>query len=246
MGPGVFRFREGAFYGNLFLSNGLMWTCAMTSRFTRTCTLRTTGKSEHCDVRNPGGSGRSCAPGPGVPYPDVYACYSVTQGPDLGSELVDGGAYLADRICATPDSNCFAHVPERCQDPNPLRGAHCTWGIEGAYRGCQGGGVEYLPITTYLNEPCDLIEDSALCGALRGRVLGRSASPFVEDRRRYGRRTAIALAVPPEPAVALGCATGRGNLGRLLPVVVAALLVRARRRTRGVVRGGPPRWRAPG
>ncbi|HEX7836364.1 MAG TPA: hypothetical protein VF469_02815, partial [Kofleriaceae bacterium] len=168
----VFTFREGAFYGNLFTPSKLSRSCTMT-KDVRQCFLagdKTGGDA--CDVRQLGTSDAKCDLTKTVPYPDVYACYSLAQqedGQGHGS-AANGIAYLNSRICDQPGSTCFPHTPIPCYDPaNEQSSAHCEWTGDGVYHHCKGQDLDtsYPAITTYLNDPCDVIGNGELCDELR-------------------------------------------------------------------------------
>jgi hypothetical protein len=171
----VFTFREGAFYGNLFEPDELTTSCEVYP------TVGQQGLEMSC--KPPGGKGgdsnvcridrdviiceRKLGP---LPYKDVHACYSVAQEQDSQyGEL--GVAYLNSRICDQPDSkaSCFFHPPRPCSGGN--HSARCKWSKEaGVYQDCEGLGARprtFRPITTYLNDPCDLIGEQGLCAKIR-------------------------------------------------------------------------------
>lgn len=162
----VFSYVEGAFYGNLFHPEELAIRCSVTATApTVLVCQRADGTSEptNCGPVIAGCSKRRLT----VPYRNVYACYSLTRTDD-GAAV----AYMNDRICAqrNGDEPCFPHPPTRCN----LR---CEWDASnGRYHGCTGGlrsatdGKEYSPITTYLNDPCDLIGSGGLCARLRNLI----------------------------------------------------------------------------
>jgi hypothetical protein len=217
----IFTFREGAFYGNLFEPDELSWNCEVGAG-KRTCNpiLPNEGAVETCDIKHIPGD---CVTAKTVPYRNVYACFSLAQQQDTQGNAPDddGVAYLNDRICDEPDPSkpCFFHPPRRCyfQDPatNQARGAHCDWVGDGVYQNCKSldGKNAYLPITTYLNDPCDLIGNHAVCSKLR----------------RYLAKTGSTATVAPRPR---GCSAG-GAGGGLLPASAAALVAFLRsRRTR--------------
>lgn len=142
----VFTFREGAFYGNLFEPGELAW---------------------QCEVSNVPPHDRVCGSSTNrFPYGHVYACYSLTQQDDSQDDALNGAAYLNARICNQPDAECFPHTPQHCI-------ASCGWVNETKiYQKCKGQGLddsskEYLPVTTYLNDPCDLIGNVGLCAQIR-------------------------------------------------------------------------------
>jgi hypothetical protein len=157
----VFNFREGAFFGNMF---------ANPSQLFETCEVPATDPA-HQPVCFPANPSVCAAMGgcPDVPYTHVYACYTEGVGFD-GDDR--GAAYMNDRICDNPsaDANCFLHRPLRCYygnaTTNQLHGSHCAW--DGAvFSNCHGAdGTDatiYPPVTTYLNDRCDVIGDQTIC-----------------------------------------------------------------------------------
>lgn len=163
-----------------------------------------------------------CVETKAVPYRNVYACYSLAQQQDSQDNGDDGEgvAFLNDRICDEPDPNkrCFFHTPRRCHflnaQKNENRGAHCDW-VDGVYQNCKSsdGKLTYLPITTYLNDPCDLIGNDDLCSKVR-RSLVLARLP--------------ATKVVPGPHGCGGCSLGDAG-GGFLPASIAALLALLRR-----------------
>ncbi len=155
----------------------------------------------------------------GLPYEDVHACYS------FGNQEL-GVAYLNSRICALPEGRCFLHPPQPCQAID-MREDRCRWSAdEGAYRACLGSaGEPFEPITTYLNGPCDLIGEGALCDKIR--ALPRS----IPIERQPGP-----LKPPETRGCVRSCSTGDSNqLATSLTLVglVAWRLGRRRRRRAG-------------
>lgn len=243
----VFSFLEGAFYGNLFKPERLKWSCELDGAGQWSCSggAVTTSDIASC------GSGRGSARVPGisagpvgavsrcslpVPYLDMYACYSYAQQvEDQGSDALDA-ALLNSRICDLPsaDAKCFAHPLRRCHYKdtvvNQTKGAHCDFiGNDGAYGHCPGqdGDSEMYHniITTYLNQPDDLIGDAELAARLR-----RSMPPV----------TQAPGGVPPVAVRRCGCASGAAD-GGLWSVPLAALVllvVRGRRRRDAEHRAG--------
>ena len=108
-----------------------------------------------------------CISGPRPsPFRNVYACYSLTSGATPDEEAL-AVSYLNDRICAQRDAaeSCFPHPPRRCD-------ARCDWdATTGSWRSCRGavigGQNTYRPVTTYLNAPCDLLNNPPMCAQLR-------------------------------------------------------------------------------
>ena len=162
----VFSYVEGAFYGNLFSPDELAIRCHA-SPTSPTVLL--------CQRADGSAAIEPCAPAATacpqrrltVPYRNVYACYSLTR--DGTTDDTAAVAYMNDRICAqrNGDEPCFPHPPQRCS-------LHCEWDAAGGrYQRCTGGlrtptaPKVYPAITTYLNDPCDLIGGAALCTRLR-------------------------------------------------------------------------------
>ena len=194
----VFTFREGAFYGNLFDVDALRYDCQITGTM-RECTPRVAGLAvERCPAVSLVGDGAAgtvgCAEARTLGNAHLFACFSLAQQQDTDGVGTDdeGVAYLNARICDEPDASCFPTRPTRCHyvDPavNAARGAHCTY-VDGRYQTCAGpDGTRYPAITSFLNDPCDLLGAKRVCTRLR--VLLRSASggvthaPGVVERRR--------------------------------------------------------------
>jgi hypothetical protein len=221
----VFGFLEGAFYGNLFEPGELAWQCQM-SGDTRVCQSRA-GKVEACGAQRAPTTTAGCVESDlRLPYSNVYACFSYAQQQDAASDE-QGAAYVNDRICdqPNPDVPCFPHKPKRCyysdSSINATRGARCQWdSAAGVFRDCQGAdGTAYPPITTYLNEPCDLLGSSPgaaeLCRAVRRATPATHASiPGVRPGARgCGGCSSITVGgVPPASLaglLALGCCLRR-------------------------------------
>ena len=167
----VFGFREGAFYGNLFDPSGLTRDCVMVAT---TAPLRCTSLDGQpvpaCDGSNPGNCDDTENT---LPYRRLHACFSAEQGQADANDAVSA-AYFNDRICSEPDAEhpCFAQPPKRCD-------AQCQWDeTRGVYRNCTvtdgASRTTYHPITTYLEQPCDLLGDPALCATVRD-VVDRGA-----------------------------------------------------------------------
>jgi hypothetical protein len=173
----VFGFLEGAFFGNMFLPDKLTRDCEVAARNPdpdqpnpHQMTCRSTagnGSTEICTINCGITSCRRDA-GP-VPYTDVHACYSFVQQQDSQNGTL-GVAYLNSRICDRPDGSCFPEPPGPCIGDLP-EGAGCTWdAAAGAFANCSSPAAPaktFPPITTYLNEPCDLIGVGTLCNEVR-------------------------------------------------------------------------------
>jgi hypothetical protein len=202
----VFTFLEGAFYGNLFEPHALTTHCEILQGGTQ------------C-VRNPGYQGNKYPDELVLPYTNVHACYSFAQQQDdQNGDL--GVKYINSRVCAAPDGDCFLDRPRPCTEgPNSAR---CRWvSSAGGYEGCADPGNPartFHSITTYLNDPCDLIDERALCDKVTSlhRAKGRG-----KDRYDFG-----------------GCARSWSAAGALVlaaVVVLIALLLRMRRRRASLV-----------
>lgn len=209
----VFSYVEGAFYGNLFHPEELAIRCRVnaTAPTVLVC-QRADGTSEPttCGPVSAGCSQRRLT----VPYRNVYACYSLTR-TDEGAAV----AYMNDRICAqrNGDEPCFPHPPQRCN----LR---CEWdGASGRYQRCSGIARSlgessiFAAITTYLNDPCDLIGSDGLCARVRGMIEagGNGEEPGSAATGPATRR----------PRGCGGCASGEAAAPAPLTVAITLLLV---------------------
>jgi hypothetical protein len=164
----VFPFREGAFFGNLFESDGL----------TRICEVADQSAQPTCHpVANPAPSAGLVSGSPlvsglqyQVPYLHVWACYSLANvakhqdSMDFQYNSFTGIASFNDRICDLPGSGlCFPHIPDACD-------SRCDWNKEKrVYEKCRSDdntGKTYPPITTYLDNPCSLVSPGQ-CAVLR-------------------------------------------------------------------------------
>jgi hypothetical protein len=237
----VFSFREGAFYGNLFVPEELLWNCVIDDQGIRVCTPSSVvgGAPEKCVARPEPTAGVAglppCAESRTVPYPDVYACYSLAQQQDsqgTGSDD-EGVAFMNSRICnePNPDATCFFHKPVRCHYADPAQnanlGAHCDWlGDKGAYDKCKSLDgdpvISYHPVTTYLNDPCDLL----------GHHNGVCLAVLASLARGGGDRDADAPGRVGPGARGCGCDAGSGAVapGTLAALVALAMHRRRRRR----------------
>lgn len=232
----VFGFREGAFYGNLFEPDQLLWNCVIDVAEVRICTpsAGVQGAVEKCSLRTEAAAGISgasaCAETRTVPYPDVYACYSLAQQqdrPDTDDDAL-GVAVLNERICdePSPQTTCFFHKPRRCHFADPAQnassGSHCDWlASAGVYQNCKSLNgdpvISYPPITTYLNDPCDLLGHGGLCNRVRRSLASSPAAP-------------VGAVVRPGCA---GCSVERGDgLQTFSSAVVLGYLMITRRRRR--------------
>jgi hypothetical protein len=217
----VFGFREGAFYGNLFDQNALLINCSVEPGkplpprrywldWPRYFTEKQTGKPTPL----------KCAPAKtasrrsitALPYQKVYACYDA----ELPSHLAM--AYFNQRFCAAPDgsggpSDCFPHPTRPCNGPSPNNA--CTWSEDMEFHNCSAptpDSVVYPAITTYLNEPCDLINSkNELCAPLR---------------RAFAKRRTVEPKLTEESSHRGGCGgCGAGGAGGVLPPASLAALV---------------------
>jgi hypothetical protein len=138
--PDVFRYVEGAFYGNIFDSTKL-------SRYYQTW-VDETGHLQTLYV-----SGQVMP----TLYAGGFACYS--------ARISDGYANLQQRLCTL--GSCLMPIAGACrqQAPGqlglPYRCANTNVGSSGGgqYDGCMGtDGVVYThPITTFLHDSCDTV-----------------------------------------------------------------------------------------
>lgn len=180
----VFAFREAAFFGNLFDANALTRTREMILKGGEIILSEVpSGLSASPALSAPPFLSPSSAslasssypppqppgplrqPTPVNPYQHIYACYNLleTYKESKSTQLTkkDGVANLADRVCAMPDAGCFRNQPKKCSDSCGLNGQ--------AYTNCKGQGddkTSYIPITTYLDDPCSLV-GSHQCNVLR-------------------------------------------------------------------------------
>ena len=150
---GVYRVREGAFYGNLFGS------AALREDINVTVTLDI--KRKRYVVNRP------TSPQSHPIFNDLYACY------DPG--WVQGMAYATYRVCALPGTNqdCAATVTGPCWGANPAVPSQCKTPDgpvltgDGDFSDCEDplGNHWMEPATVFLNGACDLVdsEHRALC-----------------------------------------------------------------------------------
>lgn len=135
----VWSYVEGAFYGNIFRSDGLA-----------------PGLDFHVDA-----GGQTTGPYnlivPTI-FRHAHACYS----PIWRS----GAAELTSRMCAGPSANCLMRIAGACGAAPAFTGTsdpvnRCQYmASQGDYRGCldrNGSQRWYHPVTTYLNNPCDTV-----------------------------------------------------------------------------------------
>lgn len=176
----------------------------------------------------PAGSDDVClAKQPSLPYADIYACYSYAQQQEDSLADDAGAATLNSRLCDLPgaDAHCFPHALKRCHYKKKSGGLCAAIAAQGGgYGECNGedsdsATVYHRIVTTYLNEPCDVIgELSPQCAKLRATL------------PRTGPSGARLAGVAPGRRGCGGCAIG-GPGGAIWPVLVA-LVVRGRRRRR--------------
>jgi MYXO-CTERM domain-containing protein len=185
----VFRFPEGAFFGNLFKPQRLNRSCQVgeLGQVLTCTTTRADGSKVVCEVSlevpDPDLSG-CLGQAPGIPYDDVYACYSYAQQQESADDDELSTAAFNARMCDVPDSSvsCFRHKLRRCRYTDDSKNtnlgisAGCEpVGSTGAFDGCRGQGDDppryRQVITTYLHDPCDLIGDRPLCDRVRRTLL---------------------------------------------------------------------------
>jgi hypothetical protein len=231
----VFGFPEGAFYGNMFKPGELTLKCALNNPNAATATALS---CERCDLA-PGGICRTCnidlergdpvgacsADLVSLPYRDVYACYTYAQQIDEDSSV----AAFNKRLCDTPDAKakCFAYPPQRCHDKNtgtsgPEHSLCEPMGNDGAFGYCTSQ-VDHSRefrgvITTYLNAPCDLLDEGSLCDAMRSSPHPAGSLPGGPSK------------VPPGPRGCGGCSLHDSATPCFSLAAVTALVLRRRRR----------------
>lgn len=89
-------------------------------------------------------------PQPGLLGAQQHACF--------GEPWTDGTAHLRDRLCEKPDDGCLANTPLPCASDTSVHACDGA-SLDGAYRECDGSSASPawpLPLTVYLNHPCDL------------------------------------------------------------------------------------------
>jgi hypothetical protein len=240
----AFSFIEGAFYGNLFQLDQLK----------RSCEVAADGSAVVC-VPGPSSDGdrsASCVhpliaggpaddtclgKDPSLPYANIYACYSYAQQVEDATADQAGAATLNARLCDLPGAGagCFPHPLRRChyQDGRGL----CTAiaGKGGGYGECRGEQSDSAStyrqvVTTYLNQPCDVIgEGSPQCTRLRDTLPRKPAAGVPAARVAPGPRGCGGCAIG-DPGDGEGC-TVSGPGGAIWPVLVG-LVVRGWRRRR--------------
>jgi hypothetical protein len=208
----TFAFVEGAFYGNLFDPAKLTESCQLVPAGGGTGSGSGSGGKLPQLICTIGqklvttcvidGRDRICPRGLSVPYRDVHACYALGR-PSAGADAAIGVAYLNHRICALSEQDgggkCFPHDPEPCEGGGD---ALCEWVDDASgYRSCKDPETRsrtFRPVTTYLNEPCDLIGEGGLCNKLRAshwNVGGGSATGGCWGCERLSPMSAAIVAV---------------------------------------------------
>lgn len=221
----VFPHVEGAFWGNLFQPEQLAVHCQVDPANPPALVCRTregTPELPPCSAAHPPPQCNKSATAR-VPYMDIYACYALTRKGATDAPEQDAVAYLNSRLCVQDGSDrpCFPSPPERCS-------ARCEWDAEqGHYRDCRGDArpgkpaTTYRPITTYLNAPCDLIGQTALCA--RVLKLIKLGSDTGAPRQFPGRLPGRGCA---------GCTSGGASSLSMPPLVLLGALLAATRRRR--------------
>lgn len=213
----VFKFPEGAFYGNMFKPEMLTLSCSLDNAIDKNM-LCTTADHGACKVDLESGDpvGPCSANLVSIPYRNVYACYAYAQLVDDDSSV----AALNKRLCGSPDANteCFAYRPQRCHyKGSRRRDSLCgAMGDDGVYGQCRSQVDQTARfrnvITTYLQAPCDFVGEGSLCDAMR--------APAPGDDPKVRRRGGCA-----------GCSTDGAGGGLLTSLATAlAVLLRPRRR----------------
>ncbi|WP_375760852.1 hypothetical protein [Corallococcus exercitus] len=144
---GVYRIREGAFYGNLFGKEALRGDINVTV-------------TQDVWKRNGYVVNRPPSPQTDPIFKDLYACY------DPG--WVYGMAYATYRVCALPGSNedCAAKVTGPCWTDDPVATHRCELqdgsllAGDGDFEKCHdsSNNLWMEPVTVYLNGACDLVD----------------------------------------------------------------------------------------
>lgn len=147
----VFKYVEGAFYGDIFDSTKLEWAWHLS--------IDQSGVP-HTNHPPPAVVGQTFPP----LYKGGYACYS--------AQFSEGEAHLRERMCTA--EGCLMNVAGACREQAPGR-----WGSTnrcegvnalgvGEYDNCHAAasGPRYTythPLTTYLYDPCDATTSPASC-----------------------------------------------------------------------------------
>jgi hypothetical protein len=142
----VFAIREGAFFGTIFGQGALA-----------------PGIHVYADASGTVYGKPAYPQAIGPIYPKMYTCQSDTWSEDI--------AYATERLCTEPGMNCIARSLGRCDElvskPNyfGLRCALANATGQGDYGKCVGddGQVRTEVVTTWLNQPCDVVENPTAC-----------------------------------------------------------------------------------
>jgi hypothetical protein len=138
----VYRYREGAFYGNLFKPDRLE--------------VDVTALEDGGVTIKQADGGAWSGSLPGSVYRDMYVC------PDPA--WTQEAAYATHRVCALPSTgaNCAARVLPNCQVQCETSDGTQQPG-DGDYERCHGPADELWtePVTVYLHAPCDLMPPGA-------------------------------------------------------------------------------------
>lgn len=166
-----------------------------------------------------------------LPYEHVYACYAPSHDDDSLQVMK-----LNDRLCAAPGASCFPHPPAACQRACTARNA------DGAFGSCKGpNSAQYHhPVTTYLSNPCDLVNDARLRVRL-GCPVSRNGTALTQSDLASRPRE-----VPPAARGCRGCSIQAGRGGPLVPLGAALWLLLRRRRPRPRAASAPVRAPARG
>lgn len=145
---GVYRIREGAFYGNLFGKD------ALRDDINVTVTLATGTRDKYVVNRPPSRQTKPI-------FKDLYACY------DPG--WVYGQAYATYRVCALPGTHedCAATVTGPCWTDDSVATHRCETqdgpllSGDGDFERCKDptNATWKEPVTVYLNGACDLVDE---------------------------------------------------------------------------------------
>ncbi|WP_437483596.1 hypothetical protein WME75_43115 [Sorangium sp. So ce1014] len=94
-----------------------------------------------------------------------------------------GKAYMADRLCLSPEDSCFVNQPGQCWPPSGATG-QCEYDNV-LYPECQWRPQTYKhPVTIYLNDPCDLSGNAgAEACSLDGGLFGASVTKDSAESR---------------------------------------------------------------
>ncbi len=128
---------EGAFYGDVFDPSAL-------NPAVRDVQVLPDG--------NVVGDNQTIPIGQGAIFTNMWACHA--------KQWTAAQAYLTHRFCALPDANCAATSTGVCYDPSASSQCDTDSGAGmNAFESCRDiyGNVWPFPITTFLNQPCDLL-----------------------------------------------------------------------------------------